>query len=647
MDFFSQQESARKRSRSLLWRFVLANLLLAGLLSFGLLALGSTTSETEHQRRASQGRPESGGMIPAILVLDCFMMLTVTGAALVKFHSLSSSGGAVAEALGGKKVSPETDELLERRFVNVVEEMAIAANTPVPEMYILDDEEGINAFASGPSPEHSAVAVTRGALQRLSRDELQGVVAHEFSHILHGDVRLNIRLAGYIYGLVILSAIGRFVLRLASDSSSRRSSKDRGGGAAVIAVIGIFFLLFGLLGRLVSVIMSAAISREREYLADATAVQLTRNPDGIAGALKKIGGFSKGATIGSSSAEGLSHFFLAEGKTAGFFERLYASHPPLLERIKRIDPNFDGKLPDDESIGLQVGDEVEGVSKFASSSRPEAPASRSASPAEELVATMPLHSEWMPPASVRAAVVGLGSAEAVVSCVLLSEEPGTRQKQMKLLAGWIAPDEVLRREADVRNISLSQQVSAVFMALPTIQLGSRERRAAFRMAVVDMARADGSVSLLEFLVSVLVYFGTEETDESFTLRGGSSRSGLSRFPGATGNVLSVCALFAAAEGEPRRKLFDEAAQRLKLKIQFDERADSDIPVFLKSLESLRSTSPAARGRVIAALREMVLSDGIVTELELSLLRLLAVLLRTELPDVSVTAQEVGGRVQGV
>lgn len=630
MDFFAHQESARSRSRSLLWRFVLANVLLAAMLSAVLLMLGTSVDESEKGRRHAQNRTTPGEMVPVVLCLDLFMLLTVCGAAFGRFYSLSSSGGAVAESLGASLVSPETTDPLERRFRNVVDEMAIAANCPVPEIYVLSDEGGINAFASGPSPEKSAIAVTRGALQRLSRDELQGVVAHEFSHIVHGDVRLNIRLAAYIFGLVVLSAVGRFILRFLSDSgSSRRSnSKDKGGGALVVLVIGLFFLLFGLLGRLVSVLMSAAISREREYLADATAVQLTRNPEGIAGALKKIGGFSQGASIDNPAADGLSHFFLAQRKSAGFFERMYASHPPLLDRIKRIDPNFNGELPADEAIPLQSGEEGLVASQF----------SGSGVSAVDVGAVPPLgalHAEWLPDAGLHAAIVGVGSAEAVVCALLLPGHGVAREQGMRALSGWIPAEEVLRYEGCAKQLTVNQQVSAVFMALPTIQLGDRGRKQAFRSAVERLSRADGSVSLLEFLLSVLVYFGTEESDPSFTMRGASSRRGIKSVAGDVARMLSVCVLFASNRDEARREIFERGAAALKLPLQFEPHADSDIPAFMASIEQVRSVSPRARQVLMAALHDVVLSDGTVTELETALMRVLAVLLRSELPPSSV------------
>ncbi len=361
MDFFSHQENARRRSRALLWRFIGANLILVLILSTALFLLAQKASVDLNFNRHNAIRwPNPERVVPMIGLINCFIVVSISGAALIRWRSLSSHGGAVAEALGGRMVSPNTTDLLERRFINVTREMSIAANSPFPELYILPDEDGINAFASGTSPEQSAIAVTRGALERLSRDELQGVVAHEFSHILHGDVQLNIRLASYIFGLTFISHVGARIISASSDSTyvRRRNERDgKGRGAILILITGLFFTLFGLLGKLVSIILNAAISREREYLADATAVQLTRNPEGISGALKKIGGYSKGAEISASAARGLSHFFLASSHVPRFFEKLYASHPPLLERIHRIDPSFQGVLPDDSQIEQQTGEE--------------------------------------------------------------------------------------------------------------------------------------------------------------------------------------------------------------------------------------------------------------------------------------------------
>src|SRR5690606_28971990 len=247
-------------------------------------------------------------------------------------------GSVVAGLLGGLPVNPATDDPDERRLVNVVEEMAIASGVPVPAIYVLPGEESINAFAAGYGVHDAAVAVTRGALKHLTRDELQGVIAHEFSHILNGDMRLNIRLIGLLHGLLLLALIGRVLLRSGGRSRGRRKEK---GGSVQVALIGLGLVLLGYIGVFFGKLIKAAASRQREYLADAAAVQFTRNPEGIAGALKKIGALGAGSRIVHPRAEELSHLYFASGLRSSF-AGLFATHPPLVERIRRIDPSFSG-----------------------------------------------------------------------------------------------------------------------------------------------------------------------------------------------------------------------------------------------------------------------------------------------------------------
>ena len=245
----------------------------------------------------------------------------------------------------------------------------------------------------------------------------------------------------------------------------------------------------------------------------------------------------------------------------------------------------------------------------------------------------PLHAEWLPEKSLHAAIVGVGSAEAVVCSLLLPTAEKERQRELEALSAWIPAQEVLRYEADAKGLSVNQQVSAVFMALPTIQLGSKARKEAFRRAVEQLSRADGSVSLLEFLLSVLVYFGTQDTDPSFTMRGASSRRGLKSVDKAVVRVLSVCALFASQDESARHELFGAASSSLKLNGSFLPDADSDIGSFMSALDEIRAVSPRARKALMNALHGLVLSDGKVTELELALMRVFAVLLRTEVPPL--------------
>ena len=247
-------------------------------------------------------------------------------ASLYKIAELSAGGEQVALMMGGRLVQSQTTDLAERRLLNVVEEMALASGVPVPPVYVLDGEPGINAFAAGHQPGDAVVAVSRGCLEYLNREELQGVMGHEFSHILNGDMRLNLRLIGVVYGILVLSILGYYIMRFSGGSSSR-NSREGGAGAAMV-VLGLAMLIFGYLGVFLGKIIKSAISRQREFLADASSVQFTRNPGGIAGALKKIGGLAEGSRIRDAHAEEISHMFFGDA-FAGSLLNLFATHPPL------------------------------------------------------------------------------------------------------------------------------------------------------------------------------------------------------------------------------------------------------------------------------------------------------------------------------
>ena len=270
---------------------------------------------------------------------------------LYKVSELASGGEVVAQMMGGRLVDPQTTDLAERRLLNVVEEMSLASGVPVPPVYVMDNEPSINAFAAGFRPNDAVVTVSRGCLQYLTREELQGVLGHEFSHVLNGDMRLNLRLIGLVYGILVLSIIGYFVMRSAgwAGSSSRNSDERRGDNRAAIFLIGLALYILGYLGVLLGNIIKAAISRQREFLADASSVQFTRNPSGLAGALKKIGGLAEGSRIRDPHAHEISHMFFGDAFAGSIFN-LFATHPPLEERIRLLDPNFDGSYPAVEAL---------------------------------------------------------------------------------------------------------------------------------------------------------------------------------------------------------------------------------------------------------------------------------------------------------
>jgi Zn-dependent protease with chaperone function len=260
----------------------------------------------------------------------------IAGGTALEMSALASGGDTVAKMVGARPVDPSTRDLLDRRLLNVVEEMAIAYGVAVPRVFVMDDENSINAFAAGHSINDAVITVTRGTLTRLTRDELQGVIGHEFSHVLNGDMRLNMRLIGVLFGLTMVAMAGRFLLEVAGRG---RSGSDRGGGIAVVALAGVTLWVLGYIGVFFGRLIKAAVSRQREFLADASAVQFTRNPDGIGGALRKIGGLGAaeglGTRIDHPRAEALSHLFLGAARPA-FVSGLFATHPPIAERVRRI-----------------------------------------------------------------------------------------------------------------------------------------------------------------------------------------------------------------------------------------------------------------------------------------------------------------------
>ncbi|MFP4157907.1 MAG: M48 family metallopeptidase [Opitutales bacterium] len=356
MDFFEAQDQARSRSKLLITYFVLAVMCIVAAVYFAVTA------------GVFYYRHKVGAELPPLFAFDRFAWTAGIVTALVglgsfwKIARLRRTGGAgIAQELGGRRLNPSTRRAEERKLMNIVEEMAIASGVPVPEVYVLDDESAINAFAAGFEVDEAAIGVTRGAIEQLDRDELQGVIAHEFSHILNGDMRLSTKLSGWIFGIVMLTLLGRgfwALIRGGSGGSrhsgggvyvgggrgSRRSGGNGGGGAGalIIAVIlvAVLITVIGFIGEFFARLIQAAVSRQREYLADAAAVQFTRNPEGIGHALRRIGGMAQGSRIEHSQAGEFAHAFFS--KSFGGKVSFLATHPPLPRRIRQVLPGWSG-----------------------------------------------------------------------------------------------------------------------------------------------------------------------------------------------------------------------------------------------------------------------------------------------------------------
>ena len=336
MDFFDHQDTARQRTGLLVFLFSLAVFVITGLVS--VLSIGiyyGVTGEPFDQNTA----------ISYVLLCFAGVVLIVAISSMIRLSDLSSNGGrGVAESIGGKLISSNTIDAKHRRLLNVVEEMSIASGIPVPPVYVMQEERGINAFAAGMSIDDAVIGVTQGALDTFTRDELQGVIAHEFSHILNGDMRMNTRLIGVLFGITCIAHFGHLVLDNTHHTSRvSRSSSDSDKGFAVIMLIAIVCLVLGWVGTLFGSMIKAAISRQREFLADASAVQFTRNDQGISGALKKIGGHASGSSLKAKASNQMSHMMFGQSSLSGF-TGLFATHPTLEERIRRIEPSWDGSF---------------------------------------------------------------------------------------------------------------------------------------------------------------------------------------------------------------------------------------------------------------------------------------------------------------
>ncbi len=500
-DFFQQQDVARRSTTRLIVLFALA--VLAIILSIEVL-LATTMGYV--------GRDPDTGAINWAAVTDLRLLfvsavgtlIVVGGGSLYKIAELRAGGHVVAEQLGGRLLTSGTADVVEQRLLNVVEEMALASGTPTPPVYLMDQEEGINAFAAGFSPQDAVIGVTRGTATRLDRDELQGVIAHEFSHILNGDMRLNLRLMGLLHGILIIGMLGYFILRMSFYSGGGRRSRDGKDSGLPILAIGAGLAVIGFAGTFFGNLIKAAVSRQREFLADASAVQFTRQPDGIAGALKKIGGFVKGASIQNPNAPLASHMFFGEA-TSGF-TALFATHPPLEERIRRIDPSWNGEFPESADVGEASGTPAvasAGASSFSGAATtgglPGAVASiGQPGPAHLRYAAQLIES--LPPDLAAAARETYG-ARAVVYALLLDSQPSVRKQQVAHLetdADTGVYEETRRLEPLLEHLPPAMRLPLLEIALPSLRALTQGQRVAFDRHVVMLIEADSRINLFEW-----------------------------------------------------------------------------------------------------------------------------------------------------
>jgi Zn-dependent protease with chaperone function len=482
LDFFQHQDDARKKTGRLVALFAL------GVFGVAAAVYAAVTIAFVYGAEYSSERPRIDVFEPQRLAIVFGGVLGfVALCALYRGATVAKDGKSVAEHLRGKLVPRGSTDPHERRLLNVVEEMAIASSLPVPPVYVLEDAT-INAFAAGRTPQDAVLGFTRGAITALDRDELQGVVAHEFSHVMHGDMRLNLRLMAWIFGVAALGQVGEFVLR-SGVRGFRGSSRDKGGGgAAVVLGIALTLMVVGGLGYLAGRLIQAAVSRQREYLADASAVQFTRNPDGIASALAKISKLGSG--LATPRAGEVRHLMF--GATSKTFSALSATHPPIAERLARL-----GR------VQFLTQRDVPKSARDAVAAQVQKQADR-ATVAAGFIASLGAARERLDelPAELETAARDAFGAAAVVLAVLRSHDPSTADLQDRTLTDWPELQREVRRLApSAARLPAIERLPLVDLSIPALAMMSARQFERFDTAATAFSAADGRLEPFEWALA--------------------------------------------------------------------------------------------------------------------------------------------------
>ncbi|NND68969.1 MAG: M48 family metallopeptidase [Halioglobus sp.] len=651
MDFFAQQDEARRNTRLLVIMFLVAVVVLVLLtnLAVGIFMyfIGLTPAQLSVTGQAIG--PDWAALFTwqRLGYISVGVGTTVALVVLVKWLQLATGGKAVAEGMGAVRILPQTQDRDERRCLNVVEEMALAANMPVPPVYVLNDERGINAFAAGITPADAVVAVTRGTLGHLKRHELQGVIAHEFSHILNGDMRLNIRLAALLKGITFIGDVGYFLLRHTGRvrTGSRGSSGD---GIPALPMLGLGLSVLGWVGAAIAGFIKAAISRQKEYLADASAVQYTRSPDGIGDALKVIGGYIPGTLVHAARAIEMSHIFF--GEIEHRLWQVFATHPPLDKRIRRVDPSWNGKFIERKPkhyarTPTKQGDGEVGVGRAAIVAAAAATAAvvgeDGAAPDAEFGDSLDndtAEREAIPLAFVRHSHEPLG-AHALVYSLVLAGAPELRERQMKILADsgiQGLPELVHTIAPGVAELGAPRRLPLLEMCLPALKAISPMQYRVFKDTLLALIQADRRTDLYEWCLFQLV---RHYLDPEFTqVKPSRSRyRTLDKVAYHLRVVLSVLALEGDSEPE---SLFRDAADTLGFnEMVILPREQASVAAFSRSVSELANCYPLLKPRILKAMILAASRDGELCPVEREIVASMAAAMDCPVPSLDALIEQ--------
>jgi Zn-dependent protease with chaperone function len=640
MNFFEHQARARRQTRWLIAVFIIAMLLFVLSIDLVLMAAmgefnasGGDFSLSEHA--ASLG-------ITSVVVIG-FILL----ASLFRTLSLRSGGAAVAAELGGVRVDADTNDPLRRRLRNVVEEIALASGVPVPDVYVLERESGINAFAAGYTTADAAVAVTRGTLEKLNREQLQGVIAHEFSHILNGDMRLNIRMIGILFGILVVSVIGRKML-YAGRYSHRSYSRDN--NRAGIMVVALAITMIGYLGLFMARWIKASVARRREFLADASAVQFTRNPQGIAGALKRIAVDSQGSLLDVDTEE-VNHMMFGEGSVA----RLFASHPPIMERVQRIEPDFTA-----EALAV-FGRQIERRNRRAIAEEERARAETGSggaifnpaewiehigNPGQEQLAYAGMVAASLNE-SIQAAAHSVEWAPEVVLGLLLEKNQSLREEQLLIITRRLGADSEQQLRyivQDMADLEQAQKLPLIEMTFPALKRRPIEDLRRLQSLIEEIILVDGHVDVFEYTVARLLQVMVDDLVDPPGAAYGNNKTikGLKSEVAALIGVLARHGYVDFSQAKP-------AIQAGMKKVGLSDTAIPDYPddwkavldMVLKPLDRLKLKE---KEKLVGALIETAIHDRQLLAEEAELLRAICACLHVPLPMIELEAESGKGQV---
>lgn len=633
MNFFQHQAQAKRQTRWLVVLFILA--VLAIVIAVDLVLMVVFGMSNQESGAAGLFTAEAVASNAPALIGGSVGTAGVIGlASLFKTASLRDGGGKVARDLGGTLVNSDTRDPLRRRLRNVVEEIALASGVPVPEIYVLEQEAGINAFAAGFSPSDAAIAVTRGTLEKLNRDELQGVIAHEFSHVFNGDMRLNIKLMGVLFGILILALAGRKVLHSAHYVGR---GKNNNGGAIIFVALAL--MIIGYIGLFFGRWIKSAVSRQREYLADASAVQFTRHPEGISGALKKIAVYSEGSHL-DADAEEISHMLFGEARAAS----MLATHPPLLDRIRRIQPDFQ-----EEELKV-IGDrmrrerkrEVEKEKRAAAAEEKRAPfdprniIDQIGNPDwDKLMMAAALAASI--PEEIQSAAHSAEWAPEVLFLLLLDPDKQIREEQLLIIAREMGPDserQVSNLLHHMPEVGADQRLALMEIVFPALKRRPPQYLTELMKTVQLLIKADGKVDLFEYVLAKLVQVYLWDAMNPRRAESSGSKSLSSRQK----EIVQLFALLSHhghSNPTAARAAFEHGL--LALKIQSTEMpviGDDWQDVMDRALQRLDELKPSAKEKLVTALLATITHDEQVTVEESELLRAVCASIHAPLPILS-------------